>query len=131
MNIGFFEGKIYRKNVSFTKAVLWHTKELSLREDVMNKIRRDGIEKLVFVDEIKGEQWVFSFKKVEANMRLKQFGQEKQFYFPIALAKKEKLEIRKKKVYDFDEARQTYVEREISYIPEEKEKKSVIQTTLL
>lgn len=130
MNIGFFEGKIYRKNVVFSKAVLWHTKELSLREDVMNKIRRDGIEKLVFVDELKGEQWVFSFKKVEANMRLKQFGQEKQYYFPIALAKKEKLLVKKKKVYDFDEARQTYVEKTISYIPDD-EKSDSIQTTLL
>lgn len=92
INTGFINSKgEYEKHISFAKAVLWKDKQLSLRPDVIKEIRARGVSKLRFVDKEKGEVWVFNFYDVERNMKLKQVGQEEQFYFNIDLRNTEKL----------------------------------------
>lgn len=111
MNYGEFTKDSYIKKVSFSKAVLWKDRQLSLRKDVINQILGKGIRKIVFVDEVKGEKWEFKSEKVFKDMVLKTVGQESQFYFSIHLAKK--IEIPKaapKPEYIFDKERNCYVQ---------------------
>ena len=93
MNYGMFTSTLYIKKVVFSKAVLWHTRQLSLREDIMDRIRKEAIKKIVFIDELKGEKWTFRTEKVFSKMVLKKEGQESQYYFPIDLAKREKIPV--------------------------------------
>jgi hypothetical protein len=90
MNYGQFIGSDYVKKVVFSKAVLWHTRQLSLREDVVEEIKSRDVKNIIFVDNLKKEKWVFKPAKVYENMVLKRVGQEAQYYFPIDLAKKMK-----------------------------------------
>lgn len=102
---------MYVKRVVFNKAVLWCKRQLSLRSDVMERIKRSGVKKMVFVDKTKGEKWVFDTAKVLEIMELKRVGQEDQYYFSIDIAKKVKIEkINKEPVkYVLDESRGVYV----------------------
>ena len=117
MNYGIFKDGIYTKQVIFSKAVLWHTREISLRADIMERIKREGIKKIVFRDRLKGESWTFKSEKVFERMRYKPEGQEPQYYFPIDLArksgrrKKKEVEVKPKPVYEFDSVRNVYVEK--------------------
>lgn len=117
MNYGTFKDGIYTKQVIFSKAVLWHTRELSLRADIMEKIRREGVKKIVFRDRLKGESWTFTPEKVFERMVLKSGGQEPQYYFPIDLArksgkrKKKEVAPKVKKDYEYDPVRNVYVEK--------------------
>ena len=83
INLGKFEGDEYIKEVVFSKAVLWSQRKLSLQMRIMDDVKKKHIKKIVFIDKIKGEKWVFSVKKVIDKMRLESHGQEKQYYFPI------------------------------------------------
>lgn len=108
MNYGIFKGDKYLKKVVFSKAVLWHTRQLSLRSDIIERIRRDGIKKIVFQDDLKGERWIFNPAKVFKTMTMKAVGQEEQYYFPIDICTKEKFAPKPELV--FDPVRQLYVE---------------------
>lgn len=134
MNYGTFKDGVYTKQVVFSKAVLWHTRELSLRADIMERIRSEGIKKIVFRDRLKGETWTFNPEKVFDRMRLKSGGQEPQYYFPIDLArktgkrKKKEVESKPKPEYEFDPVRNVYVEKapEIKTEPAEVKQMSLI-----
>lgn len=91
MNYGKFIGDRYVKRVTFSKAVLWHSRQLSLREDIMDRIKAEKVKKIVFIDDLKREKWTFRPEKVFEKMVLKREGQESQYYFPIDLAKKNKM----------------------------------------
>lgn len=118
MNYGIFKGDQYIKKISFSKAVLWHTRQLSLRSDIMHRIQEEEIKYIIFADELKKEQWIFDPIKVFETMTLKRVGQEEQYYFSIDLAKKKKLvgDIEKRPIrYKFDPEKQVYyrVEEEV------------------
>ena len=109
MNLGSFTKEAYIKKVSFSKAVLWKDRQLSLPKEIINKIIATGIRKIIFIDEVKGEQWEFKSEKVFRDMTLKIVGQEPQYYFSILLAKKVKIEKPAKPEYVFDPVRNVYV----------------------
>ena len=77
----------------------------------MNRIKNEGIKKIIFVDTVKGERWIFNTKKVFAKMKVQTVGQEEQFYFPIDICKKEKF--KPKPEYVFDKERDCYVTKSI------------------
>lgn len=108
MNIGTFDAEHFTKMVNFSKAVLWHTRELSLPISTIERIQQEKIPLMIFRDEGKKEQWVFKTKKVLDCMRLSQEGQEPQYYFSIDLAKKEKY-VPPKPKFIFDTVRQVYI----------------------
>lgn len=110
MNHGRFTATMYIKHVCIGKAVLWKDRQISLRKDIIDKIHARGIRKIVFVDKGRGEKWVFDPAKVFETMILKREGQEDQYYFPIELAKKKKIERVVPVKYVFDEIRRVYVE---------------------
>lgn len=91
INYGMYYPDTYTKYVTFAKAVLWKTRELSVPVKTMNQIEEKGIKKMEFIDVNKREKWTFSTDEVIGNMKLKKVGQEEQFYFPISLAKKSNL----------------------------------------
>lgn len=109
INFGVFRGDVYIKKVVFSKAVLWKDRQLSLRADVMNRIKLEGIKKIIFIDETKGEQWTFKPEKVFADMKKKTVGQEAQYYFSIDLARKKEIAPVDRPDFVFDEARQVYI----------------------
>lgn len=82
----------YVKHISFSKAVLWMTRELSLRKTILITLKWNGITDLIFIDDKKKERWEFKYKDIAESGHLKQVGQEEQWYFPIALAKVIKIE---------------------------------------
>lgn len=108
MNYGIFRGDRYIKKITFSKAVLWYTRQLSLRKDIMDRIKKDGIKKMVFKDDLKGERWIFKPAKVFSHMSIKSVGQEEQCYFPIDICTKEKFTPKPEMI--FDPERQVYVE---------------------
>jgi len=91
VNRGEFKGDTYTKKVQFSKAVLWKNRELSLRGNIIQKIKLDGIKKIIFIDAGKKERWIFDAEKVLLSMKFKTIGQEGQWYFTIDLAKKEEI----------------------------------------
>jgi len=90
VNKGIFKPDKYIKHVSFSRAVLWKNRELSLPPSIMKKIEKEKIPLIRFIDDGKQEQWDFDTEDVVRLMMLKQVGQEKQYYFPIGLAKRYK-----------------------------------------
>lgn len=120
INYGVFRGETYTKKVSFSKAVLWFKRQLSLRADIMNRIKNEGIKKIVFVDEVKGERWIFKTSKVLSKMTLQAVGQEEQYYFPIDICKKEKFGVKPKVDYVFDKERNMYVAKPMTCVPTKK-----------
>lgn len=91
INKGVIVNGEYIKKVSFSKAVLWMTKELSLRSGIVQALFINDIKKLVFIDEKKKEKWTFKLDDVRREGCLKSVGQEQQWYFPIYLAVKSKI----------------------------------------
>jgi hypothetical protein len=83
INVGHFKGDTYTKYVSFNKAVLWKTREISLAPPIARRIKKEGISKIEFIDQKKGEKWVASYEDLKSVATLKSEGQEEQFYFPI------------------------------------------------
>ncbi len=90
MNTGTIYNNLYKKYVSFSKAVLWKDRQLSLPKSEMDRIRF-AIADMEFIDIDKNEIWHFKFNDVMANRQLKTVGQESQYYFDIDMATKSKL----------------------------------------
>lgn len=90
MNTGTIQGDTYTKYVSFSKAVLWKDRQLSLPIPVMYALIDKQIPTMIFIDRKKQETWTFQTKDVEARGEIRTVGQEPQWYFPIELAKKTK-----------------------------------------
>ena len=88
MNLGKFDhiAGTYTKFVSFSKAVLWKDRQLSLPLPVVDTIEKAGITRIIFIDNGKNEKWSFDVKKVLDMGEQKIVGQEAQWYFPIELA---------------------------------------------
>lgn len=91
INTGSFNGKIYTKIVSFSKAVLWKDRQISLPVHICNRMLELGIETVIFIDRKKGEQWEASVDDLRKSKILKKEGQEPQFYFPIEIFKIKKI----------------------------------------
>lgn len=84
---------IYVKHVSFSKAVLWYIKKISLRTHVIVQLKLLKIKKLYFIDKKKKERWSFKLEDVLKEGAEERHGQEAQWYFPIHLAVRSKYEI--------------------------------------
>jgi len=89
INKGKFEGTVYKKFVSFSKAVLWKDRQLSLSLPIMAVIKKNKIATAEFIDHIKAEKWIFNTDEIIKYGKTKTVGQEPQWYFPIDIAKKE------------------------------------------
>lgn len=89
-NPGKFVGNEYIKKVKFSEAVLWHTREISLRASITSQFKEKGTEWVIFEDDGKKERWTASVEELRKVARHKTEGQEPQFYFPIDAFKKEK-----------------------------------------
>lgn len=74
----------------------------------MDRIKKNGIKKMIFQDDLKGERWIFKPAKVFSHMTIKAVGQEKQCYFPIDICTKEKFAPKPEMI--FDSERQVYIE---------------------
>lgn len=92
MNRGTINKKQYIKIVSFSKAVLWKNRELSMPKEIWDMVLRHQVIELVYIDYKKQEKWTFLMEHVKQFAKYKKEGQEEQFYFPIQLAKKEQIE---------------------------------------
>lgn len=103
INTGKFEGDKYIKHVDFSKAVLWKDREISLSPVVTRQFKWRGINQIIFEDHKKGERWVVDYQTAKANAKLKQVGQEPQFYMPIEIFDKEELHDFEADVEAFDE----------------------------
>ena len=90
-NPGKFVGNKYIKQVSFSKAVLWKDRQISLNDSITRQFKPRGIEFVVFEDERKNERWTATVETLRTWKERKQEGQEAQFYFPISVFKKEKI----------------------------------------
>lgn len=88
INKGRIDDGVYYKTLSFSKAVLWKDRALSLPPEVIQAIARENVHTLVFTDPIKLEKWIFKADKVFQNMVIKRVGQEEQYYFAIDLARR-------------------------------------------
>lgn len=91
VNRGKIKDGVYTKYVSFSKAVLWKDRMLSLPPATVDKLQQEQVQKLRFIDGFKKEVWEFNAEHVWEQATLKQVGQEPQYYFPIDLAKKKAL----------------------------------------
>jgi len=79
---------VYTKHCNFNQAVLWITRELSITPIVWDKIAKEGVKKLVFINtdtkgKLKDAVWEFAFDEVNAAKKLKRIGQEPQYYFSV------------------------------------------------
>jgi len=85
MNKGKIVGDTYIKRVSFSKAVLWRDREISLNKEIAEKLLLKKIKHIKFIDEGKGETWIATMKKIKEVWELKTVGQEPQYYIPIEI----------------------------------------------
>ena len=90
-NKGTFEGNKYIKRVNFSKAVLWKSKEISLRTDIVKQFNKRGTEIVIFEDERKNERWTASVLELEMASVLKTEGQERQYYYPTSVFRVSKI----------------------------------------
>lgn len=88
MNYGRFEKDRFIKQVRFSKAVLWKSREISLSRVTTVAFKPKGIKYVVFEDPVKNERWTASLDDLRPVARFKREGQEEQYYFPIAVFKK-------------------------------------------
>lgn len=84
-------GLAYYKIVTFAKAILWKTKELSLPPQSIAACEGSGVESLIFHDKKKEKAIIFQFPDILKHSKLKVVGQEEQWYFPIAKGKEVKV----------------------------------------
>jgi len=89
INRGVFANKQYTKYVSFSKAVLWKDRELSLPVYIIAGFNAHNTEKAVFIDRGIGEKWIFKVSDIKDKGFRKTVGQEEQWYFPIEMATKQ------------------------------------------
>lgn len=92
INRGKIENGKYIKYISFSKAVLWKDRQLSLRVSILRTLKWNDINTAVFIDLKKKEKWTFDVDAIIKNGEKKTVGQEEQFYFPIELADVTKLD---------------------------------------
>ena len=85
MNYGKITGDTYRKDVDFSKAVLWKNREISLSPKILESF--GGVKIIEFYDAKKDTLWWASFEKVMEAWKLKKEGQEEQYYIPISVFK--------------------------------------------
>jgi len=85
MNYGTISGDTYRKDVNFNKAVLWKTREISIRPDLVENL--GGVNFIEFYDRGKDTLWKATLEKVTNVWKLKKEGQEPQYYIPISVFK--------------------------------------------
>lgn len=90
-NPGRFSGKKYVKQVSFSKAVLWKDRQISLSTRITSQFKNRGTEEVIFEDERKNERWIAKVSDLRKMAVLKKEGQETQFYFPITAFKVQKI----------------------------------------
>ena len=93
INEGKFVNKNYVKSVSFSKAVLWKSRQISLNPKIVNKIKRDKCVWIIFEDWRKNEKWGILVEDFIKNAVLKTESQEKQWYINIDLFKKKPIYI--------------------------------------
>ena len=91
INRGEIKGNTYIKYVSFSKAVLWRDRMISIHKDVIENWLTDSIKFIVFIDRYKGEIWKAKVERVKESMILKQVGQEPQYYIPIEVFQTKKV----------------------------------------
>ena len=85
INPGVFKNDHYIKQVSFAKAVLWKSREISLSPKITNQFLAHNTKKVIFQDLKKNEQWTADVETLRANRVKKTVGQEEQWYFPISI----------------------------------------------
>ena len=83
INKGEIIGNTYYKNVNFSKAVLWRDREISLHKDVGDYWLTDKIKFIKFIDRSRNESWTTRVDRVKKVWKLRQVGQEPQYYIPI------------------------------------------------
>lgn len=88
INPGNFIGEKYVKRVSFSKAVLWKDKQISLNPQTVAVIKNRGIKSIVFEDHDKNQRWMMSTTTFLNNAQSKRVGQETQYYIGIGLFEK-------------------------------------------
>lgn len=85
INKGFIKGDRYIKYIDPSMAVLWKTRELSLRPEIISNLMLSKVKEMVFINYNTYIGWVFKVDKIIDNMILKKVGQEEQYYFGIDL----------------------------------------------
>lgn len=85
INRGIIKNGKYIKYINPSEAVLWKTRELSLRPDILTMIMQRGVKEMIFINKKTYFGWVFNTDKVIDKMKLKRVGQEPQYYFSIDL----------------------------------------------
>ncbi len=90
-NPGTFIGEDYIKEVEWNKAVLWMTRQISLRPSVCEEMVKRGTKRVIFMDKIKGIKHIADVESMREAKVLKRVGQEEQYYFPISLFVEEKI----------------------------------------
>ena len=90
-NQGKFIGNKYIKCVNFSKAVLWKSRQISLRPAVVHQFGERSTKLVIFEDKLKNERWSASVLELQAVAVLKTEWQEEQFYYPISVFKVSKI----------------------------------------
>lgn len=90
INVGVINGDVFIKHVSFSRAVLWKTKEISLPQRVIHNLNKNEVKTVVFIDVKSKERWSASMETLKRRNTFKKEGQEPQFYFPISVFDVEK-----------------------------------------
>jgi hypothetical protein len=85
INTGKIIDKDFVKHVTFSRAVLWKNKEISLPPHVMKTIIEKKVENVVFIDVGKQKVWKAPLSKVVESSTLRVEGQEEQHYIPIEI----------------------------------------------
>lgn len=96
MNYGRFEKDRFIKQVRFSKAVLWKSREISLPRVTCVAFKPKGVKYVVFEDLVKNERWIASLDVLRPVTKFKREGQEEQYYFPIEVFEKEPIDPKKK-----------------------------------
>lgn len=86
-NLGKFKEDTYQKRVTFSKAVLWKDRAISLPPEVVKQFKPRGVKWVEFIDIKKNERWRCDVDTLREHYDYKQVGQEPQYYFPIELFK--------------------------------------------
>ncbi len=97
-NQGVFKGDTYTKQVSFSKAVLWKDKQISLSTIITRQFKPNRTKFIIFEDAKKGERWTSTYEKLKEVKIKKREGQEEQYYFPMSAFKITKIEKDQKKL---------------------------------
>jgi len=97
INQGKIENNRFIKRVSFSEAVLWKSREISLNPATIKKCKDSNVFEIWFEDLNKNERWKILLTDFINNSTLKTMHQERQWYCPISLFDREvirKIEIK-------------------------------------